>query len=227
MVSAESLAAHKALWEERGIEYGLCLCGCSGKTAIANRDDRTGGYIEGEPRKYMRGHRWAHSNDFVGKDGSPMRTCATCSTRYPLEAYHKSPQGRLGKKQNCVACRTKAAMKRRHLRPEIASLTAFKRKSTMLGIPFNLTLDDRVIPDVCPILGIPIKRHLGEAGAKQNSPSLDRHVPNKGYVKGNVSWISRLANTMKNNATWEQLKVFCENAPKFYESRMANAGQQT
>jgi hypothetical protein len=43
---------------------------------------------------------------------------------------------------------------------------------------------------------------------RQTSPSLDKIDPEKGYVKGNVMWMSQLANAMKNNATKEELKQF-------------------
>lgn len=47
------------------------------------------------------------------------------------------------------------------------------------GLDFNLTAADIVIPDTCPVLGIPIfvKTGLGPAG---NSPSIDRVDNTKG-----------------------------------------------
>lgn len=40
---------------------------------------------------------------------------------------------------------------------------------------------------------------------------MDKIIPEKGYVKGNVRVISALANLMKNNATIEQLINFSKN----------------
>jgi len=42
------------------------------------------------------------------------------------------------------------------------------------------------------------------------SPSLDRIKPNKGYVKGNVAWISNRANIIKHDTTFKEFKMFYE-----------------
>jgi hypothetical protein len=73
-----------------------------------------------------------------------------------------------------------------------------------LGLPFDLQFSDVVIPEKCPALGIPLV--CGEAKkVVDGSPSLDRIVPELGYVKGNVVVVSHKANTMKNSATVEEL----------------------
>src|SRR6516162_8076486 len=82
------------------------------------------------------------------------------------------------------------------------------------NIPFDLELTDIVIPDVCPILGIPLKANQGtgqkKVGHKPNSPSLDRLVPALGYVKGNVQVVSIKANQMKQDATPTELITFAK-----------------
>lgn len=55
----------------------------------------------------------------------------------------------------------------------------------------------------CPILGIDLIWGVGKM--TPNSPSLDKIVPEKGYVKGNVAIISQKANTMKQDSTQEDL----------------------
>lgn len=80
-----------------------------------------------------------------------------------------------------------------------------KQRARKFGHAFDLDKSDIVIPDVCPVLGIPLV--WGE-GMNDGSPSLDRKVPSLGYTKGNVAVISNLANRIKSNATSEQvLKV--------------------
>lgn len=82
---------------------------------------------------------------------------------------------------------------------------AAKARSKKKNLPFNLTHEDIIIPNRCPILDIEIDLGIedGSSGRpfKPNSPSIDRIVPEKGYVKGNVRIISMKANKYKNNMT--------------------------
>lgn len=72
------------------------------------------------------------------------------------------------------------------------------------GIPFDIELDDIVIPSHCPLLGIELSMNNTTHG--HDSPSLDRIIPELGYVKGNVMVISYKANTMKNDSLFEEFE---------------------
>ena len=88
-------------------------------------------------------------------------------------------------------------------------LRSLKHRAKKKGMEFNLTKEDVVIPEFCPILGIKLQSHVGEGtGGKFNSPSVDRIDNSLGYVKGNVWVISQLANAMKSEASPEQLIKF-------------------
>lgn len=103
----------------------------------------------------------------------------------------------------------RAAQRERRLRnPAQAMLYSTRQSARMAGIPHTLTLADIVVPDKCPILGIPLAN--GAKAACDSSPSLDRIDPSKGYVPGNVQVISYKANTMKSNATPSELRAFAE-----------------
>ena len=54
--------------------------------------------------------------------------------------------------------------------------------------------------NICPVLNI----KLDWAGDRTNSPSLDRLSPEKGYVRGNVFWISWKANLIKSIGSAEE-----------------------
>lgn len=94
-------------------------------------------------------------------------------------------------------------------------LQRIKTKCKKLNIPFDITLDDLVIPDVCPVLGIPLKFGVKTANkfrerrgvqTPDDSPSVDRIFPELGYIKGNIVIVSYRANNIKTNATPEELQ---------------------
>lgn len=81
---------------------------------------------------------------------------------------------------------------------------AYKRAQEK-NIPFDITADDIKIPEFCPILGI--KLIVGKVqGPDDFSPSLDRIIPEKGYVKNNIEIISMRANRMKTNASIQDVE---------------------
>ena len=83
-----------------------------------------------------------------------------------------------------------------------------KQRSKKYNIPFNLELNDIVIPDVCPVLGIQLVQ--GDGVSFDGSPTVDRILPQLGYTKGNIIIISMKANRIKNNATLNELKKVYE-----------------
>lgn len=89
-------------------------------------------------------------------------------------------------------------------------VTRARARAKEKGVPFNLKATDITIPDLCPYIGMPLEKTTGSNTAQPNSPSIDRIVPALGYVRGNVEVISHLANTMKSNATKEQLVAFAK-----------------
>jgi hypothetical protein len=83
-------------------------------------------------------------------------------------------------------------------------LSAAKKRAAIQECEFNIDLDDIKIPKFCPLLGIEIIR--SDIKVSSNSPSLDKINPDLGYVKNNVHVISRRANTIKNNATIDEIE---------------------
>lgn len=84
-----------------------------------------------------------------------------------------------------------------------------KRRAKSKGIPFDISVTDVVIPDTCPLLGIPIVRDLGYVS--HNTPSIDRIKPELGYVLGNIIVISHRANRIKNDASPEEILLVSKN----------------
>lgn len=78
-----------------------------------------------------------------------------------------------------------------------------KGRANKHGLPFTITRQDIQIPAYCPILGIELK-HGGSLSERGSSPSLDKIIPQLGYVLGNIAVISHRANNIKNNATADE-----------------------
>jgi hypothetical protein len=81
-----------------------------------------------------------------------------------------------------------------------------KQRAKKQNVPFELTKEylSSIMTDTCPILGIQLE--FAGSSTRYNSPSLDRLIPELGYVEGNVYIISNKANAIKNNASPEELR---------------------
>jgi len=82
-----------------------------------------------------------------------------------------------------------------------------KSRAKKYSIPFNLSAADIIVPDYCPVLGIPIKKANQGKGYHPDSASLDRIYPEKGYIVGNVRVVSARANLLKSDASIEELEA--------------------
>jgi hypothetical protein len=81
-----------------------------------------------------------------------------------------------------------------------------KIRANKKGLPFNITIADvlMLIGDgFCPVLGTPY--NLSSRKITDTSANLDRFIPSLGYVLGNCTVLSKLANNIKQNATAEQV----------------------
>lgn len=149
--------------------------------------------------------------------------CRACNNAAQREYLQRNPEAyarslaasKLWRKNNKEANkRTVASWKENN--PIRDHLISVRRNAKRVGAEFNLTIEDLIPPEFCPILGIPLIRTKGFA--TDGSPSVDRIIPELGYVKGNIQIISFLANKMKNSANFEQLRLFAEwvliNIPK-------------
>jgi len=86
--------------------------------------------------------------------------------------------------------------------------SAAKSRAKKYDLDFDISKEDIIIPEYCPVLGL--KLIVGDKYAHDESPSLDRIIPSKGYVKGNIIVVSHKANSIKNNATIEDMRKVYE-----------------
>jgi hypothetical protein len=80
------------------------------------------------------------------------------------------------------------------------------KRAKRRGLVCTIVETDIVIPKVCPVLGVELKRATGGKTGGPHSPSLDRIDNTKGYEKGNIVVVSNRVNKLKNDATLEELE---------------------
>jgi len=80
-----------------------------------------------------------------------------------------------------------------------------KSRCKRTGKEFSIDLEDIIIPEKCPVFGFDLKRE--DKKTWMCAPSVDRIDSSKGYIKGNVTVVSRRANILKRDATVEELEL--------------------
>jgi hypothetical protein len=131
------------------------------------------------------------------------KRCGKCKSVKPFEDFRKNKNSAFGYGYYCRECDSKRVYKAPDKRKIL--LNSAKARAKKNNLPFNLDIDDIVLPEVCPIFGI--KLEFNKRVCKDNSYSIDKIDPTLGYVKGNIQIISFRANTMKSNATLEEIEM--------------------
>lgn len=155
------------------------------------------------------------------KNNSLNAYCKICKKEYD-DLYRKTDK--VQNAQKSKRYRDRKAEYRKYIAntdPRKMIWNAAKSRAKNQNVPFDIELSDIIIPEYCPILDIKIERkEYGKGGSFQpNSPSLDKIIPSKGYIKGNIMIISMKANAMKYNATINELLKFSENMIKLIKEQ--------
>lgn len=100
---------------------------------------------------------------------------------------------------------------------------ATKSRAKAKGQMFGLTEEDikPIVVAECPVLGIPMD-YYAKGLNKNDTATIDRINNLKGYIPGNIWFISHLANSMKRNATPEQLIKFAKWVLNTYTGKAAS-----
>ena len=134
---------------------------------------------------------------FYNKDGldAHCRECRGIIRREHYDSAVEATKRVIRQQQNPVKLR---------LRQMIASA---KIRAKRDNLPFALTFEYMcgLVRTHCPVLGLTFNYQATEFSA--DSPSLDKFIPSLGYVPGNVTIISRRANTMKQDASLEEVEA--------------------
>ena len=122
----------------------------------------------------------------------------------PVCPVHGKPNHR----ETCTKCMSaymRGYLRRRRVeKPALGMWHRAKKRADRLGVDFSLARDAVVIPDRCPVLGVPLDVRPPRTS---NSPSLDRIDPAGGYADRNVRVISDHANRIKGAMTLAQLRA--------------------
>lgn len=107
---------------------------------------------------------------------------------------------------------SKAEMLEVHVRKKLANnLAVAANKCREQGIPFDITADDLMpAPLKCPVFGFKLDWYKDGRGGADDSPSIDRLIPEEGYVPGNVTLISLKANRIKNDSDLSELRMVAD-----------------
>lgn len=146
-----------------------------------------------------------HLYPFIPYNNESKFTCVGCGETKPHTEFRKRKGGWVS--TGCKVC----VNKKYERDPVRGHYNALKCRAKKEGIPFSITLEDLEIPETCPVLGIKLLNWGGNGvlDSKDNSPSVDRLLPDLGYVRGNIHIISQRANRIKHNASLEEvLKLY-------------------
>ena len=169
-----------------------------------------------------------------------MKTCSCCKIeKHKSEFWANKSKG--GLNSYCKKCSTQKSdlwksinpenRKRYHYNWRINNLNKsrsgtiirdIRRRARKASIPIDLDKDfvfKKLQNGRCEITGIPFEIVKGGRPSPR-SPSLDRIIPNLGYVKSNVRMILYAINTFKNEWSDEDIYPIAKEFCRAYDSRV-------
>lgn len=198
------------LYKDKGLKIKCAFEGCNGyrstggKGAILKSIEKFNGFSHLLYCRQHGGVRRKFTSDEVSQWPDGYKRCKTCLNLLPFSNFHKHKQALFGYATECKECRVISSKRQwKNARFETTIVQRSKFRAMKKNIPHNITEEDIIIPEYCPILGVKIEM-------KRNSkygPSIDQIVPGKGYIKGNIQIISRRANYLKSNITPDEVDL--------------------
>lgn len=166
--------------------------------------------VENNTRKCSKCKKWLDLSMFSSRIRIPSPSTKDESKKVPT-LYYRS---------DCKKCSLEyinidkygSPEKRRELHrkdPRKVMLIHARKRAKEKKLDFNIELSDITIPEICPLLNIPI--FVCDITLGPNSPSLDRIDNTKGYIKGNIIVVSFRANSLKKDACLKELELLVNN----------------
>lgn len=139
------------------------------------------------------------------------KVCKECNQSLNLNKFSLVEKWNVnsGTKDICKKCSTKIRQTEklnRDWKIDAAKLLYknIKSRCKKTGREFSIDLEDIIIPEKCPVFGFELKRE--DKQTWMCAPSVDRIDSSKGYIKGNITVVSRRANILKRDATINELE---------------------
>lgn len=154
------------------------------------------------------------------------KQCTKCKIWKKLNEFSDETRFLSGKSSSCIDCeRIRGWEKKKRLGSKniesyiSMNMYSFKRNAKNSNVRFNLEKDYlinlfRAQKGKCSISKVKLTHLIGK-GIQINNVSLDRIIPKKGYVKGNVRWVCFIINTMRQDMDDNTFKKFCKNILKY------------
>jgi len=136
-----------------------------------------------------------------------MISCKNCKKEKPKEGFYKSTKYQNGVQLWCISCaniHSAYRMRKKHA----------LKQDVPFEIPFRQYYELRKATEKCPITGESFRSE--GTGNGKDSATLDKINPKLGYVSGNIAFISRRANSIKNDiSSLEEAKAIFGNILKY------------
>ena len=138
-----------------------------------------------------------------------MKLCTKCNVRKKNSEFTKSKNKLAGYCKDCqkVYNVEYRSSKNGYLK-NCLSHARGRAKDKKLEFDLDIEFLESIVTDKCPVFGMELlyKSSLNGPGkVHPHAAALDRVIPELGYIKGNVVFISQIANTIKSYATELQL----------------------
>jgi hypothetical protein len=148
------------------------------------------------------------------------KICTSCKKKLNKKNFRKIKRSNwIGFYPQCKICESSLMKVKYSQNPIPQMLSNAKIRAKQKNVYFNLTFEylKKIFPqnNKCPVIGVNFQFGYKNLDKKNTdfAPSLDRIVPEKGYVEGNVIVVCNIVNRVKSDSTIKILeKVF-----KFYK----------
>jgi len=164
----------------------------------------------------------------ICQDYQPLqiKKCSVCKLIVPLSMFYRETKSKDGHQSKCISCSKQYRKDHPIQQQTVRMLSNARSRAKKFNVPLSITLDyvrslvgkNTSFVSHCPVLGLSLEwsaqRQEGKNTTLPNSPTLDRIVPELGYVENNVRIISHRANMLKNNASLQELHLVLADAAK-------------